>query len=78
MADMKEAVDRESEKPDNDFDNGDIELAIEEWQTDLKKLTIKVLWEAVPEGGGEVQDRFYEKLFFIHRDSGYDLLESKF
>ncbi|NJN96008.1 MAG: cytochrome bc complex cytochrome b subunit [Anaerolineales bacterium] len=78
LAEMKEAVDRESEKEDNNFYNGDITLAVEDWQTDLKKLTITVWWDEVPEGGTELEPRTYEKLFFIHRESGYHLLESKF
>jgi hypothetical protein len=78
MAEIKEAVDREGERPDNNFYNGDMTIDIEEWQTNLKRLTVTVLWEEVPEGGTEREARTFEKLFFIHRDSGYDLLESKF
>lgn len=78
IAEMKEAVERESGGAENNFYEGDITLSIEEWQTDLKKLTITVLWEEVPEGKTEREPRTYEKLFFIHRHSGYDLLESKF
>jgi hypothetical protein len=78
LAEMKEAVDRESAKPDNNFYNGDITVAVEDWQTDLKKLTVTVLWEEVPEGGTEREARTFEKIFFIHRESGYELLESTF
>jgi ubiquinol-cytochrome c reductase cytochrome b subunit len=78
MAEMKEAVDRESERPTNNFDDGDITMIIEDWQTDLKKLTVTVSWNEIPEGGGEKQARTYQAPFFIHRDSNYELLESKF
>ena len=78
MAEMKEAVDREGAKPDNNFFAGDVNLKIEDWQTDLKKLTVTVFWEEVPEGGGEREARTFEKVFFIHRESNYELLESKF
>jgi ubiquinol-cytochrome c reductase cytochrome b subunit len=78
LAKMKEAVDRESARPNGNFFAGDINFRIEDWQTDLKKLTVTVLWEEVPEGGSEREARTFEKVFFIHRESNYDLLESKF
>ncbi|HXV98333.1 MAG TPA: cytochrome b N-terminal domain-containing protein, partial [Anaerolineae bacterium] len=78
LTEMKEAVDRESARPDNNFYNGDISVTVEDWQNDLKKLTVTVEWEEVPEGGTEREARTFEKVFFIHGESDYELLESKF
>jgi hypothetical protein len=74
---MEEAVHRESEKPDNNFFNGSMQVRIEQWQPDLKKLTTTVLWEEVPEGStsGELEERTFLKEFYFHQDSNYTLLE---
>lgn len=77
MHEIEEAVHRESAKPDNNFFNGSVELTIEQWQPNLKKLTTTVFWEEVPEGGspGELQENSYKKEFYFHPDSNYSLLE---
>lgn len=75
--DMEEAVARESARPDNNFFSGSIKVTIEDWQADLKRLTMTVSWEEVPEGGtaGQREERSFEKTFFIHRESNYELLD---
>jgi quinol-cytochrome oxidoreductase complex cytochrome b subunit len=75
MAEMREAVERESSRGDNNFFKGRLNVNVENWQTDLKRMTITVFWEEVPEGGGERVERNYLKTFFFHKDSGYELLE---
>ncbi len=74
---MEEAAHRESINPDNNFFNGKMTVTIEDWQTDLKKLSFKVFWEEVPEGSTDntLQERDFEKVIFIHRDSNHKLLE---
>lgn len=74
---MAEATERESRNPNNNFYNGKMTVAIENWQTDLKKLTFRVIWEEVPEGStdGTLEEGTYEKVIFIHRASNYHLLE---
>lgn len=78
MEEMEEAVARESAKPipDNNFYNGSMNVNIEQWQPDLKKLTITVNWEEVPEGSqsGQREERSYNKVFYFHKDSNYELL----
>lgn len=77
MREMAEAVERESAKPDNNFFNGKITIDIEPWQTNLKKFTVTVIWDEVPEGSttGQLEERTFEKVFFFHKDSNYELLE---
>jgi hypothetical protein len=74
---MAEAVERESAKPDNNFFEGKMVVTVEDWQPDLKRLTFTVLWEEIPEGSTDnvLQEADFEKIIFIHRDSGYHLLE---
>ncbi len=77
LEDIEEAVHRESEKPDNNFFNGSMQVKIEQWQPNLKKLTISVFWEEVPEGSetGELVENTFKKEFYFHPDSNYSLLE---
>jgi hypothetical protein len=75
MAEMHEAVERESSRGNNNFFKGRMNVNVENWQTDLKRMTITVFWEEVPEGGGERVERNYLKTFFFHKGSGYELLE---
>lgn len=77
LDEISEAVERESAEPDNNFFNAEMIVAIENWQTDLKKLTFTVQWEEIPEGSTDnvLQEADFEKVFFIHRDSGYHLLD---
>ena len=77
MEEMEIAVTRESNKVDNNFFDGRMNVSIEEWQTNLKKFTVTVLWKEVPEGSttGELEERTFEKTFYFHRDSSYELLE---
>ncbi len=77
LEEMEEAVDRESERSDNNFYDGSITVDVEEWQANLKKLEMTVFWEEVPEGSddGRREEREFGKIFYIHSDSGYDLLE---
>jgi ubiquinol-cytochrome c reductase cytochrome b subunit len=39
-------------------------MIIEEWQTDLKKVTLRILWDDVETG----QRQSYEHVYFLHRD----------
>jgi len=77
MAEMSEAVERESLRAGNNFFEGSMQVDIEDWQTNLKKFTITVFWEEVPEGSvtGELEARTFEKTFFFHKNSHYELLE---
>jgi ubiquinol-cytochrome c reductase cytochrome b subunit len=77
MHEMEEAVDRESVKADNNFFNGSMTVDVEPWQTDLKKFTLTVDWEEVPEGSttGELEEASFGKTFYFHRNSNYELLE---
>lgn len=77
MHEMEEAVTRESAVPDNNFFNGKINVTIEQWQTNLKRFTVTVMWDEVPEGSstGQLEERTFEKTFYFHRDSNYELLE---
>jgi len=77
MHEMEEAAHRESERVGNNFFNGEIEMQIEQWQPDLKKMTVTVFWEEVPEGSdtGQLEENTYKKIFYFHPDSNYSLLE---
>lgn len=77
MEEMAEAVERDSAKPDNNFFGGEMVVTVEDWQTGLKRLNFMVLWEELPEGSTDnvLQEATFEKTIFIHRDSGYHLLE---
>jgi hypothetical protein len=74
---MEEAAHRESLRPGNNFFEGNIVIEIEPWQTDLKRLTMTVHWLEIPEGSTDniTQPRDFEKTFFMHRASDYQLLE---
>lgn len=75
MAEMREAVGRESSKGDNNFFNGRMNVTIEDWQANLKRMIITVFWEEVPESGGDRVAREEKKTFYFHEDSNYELLE---
>jgi hypothetical protein len=79
LHEMEEAVHRESERIDNNFFDGTVQVDIEQWQPNLKKLTITVFWKEVPEGSasGELVDNSLKKEFYFHVDSDYELLETK-
>jgi quinol-cytochrome oxidoreductase complex cytochrome b subunit len=74
---MVEAVHRESEKPDNNFFEGNIVVEIEQWTPVLKRLTMTVNWLEVPEGSttGELVENSLSKVFYFHEDANYSLLE---
>jgi quinol-cytochrome oxidoreductase complex cytochrome b subunit len=77
LHEMREAVHRESERLDNNFFEGNIQVKIEQWQPTLKKMTVTVLWKEVPEGSttGELVENSLTKKFYFHVNSNYDLLE---
>ncbi|MDH3674184.1 MAG: hypothetical protein OES12_01715, partial [Anaerolineae bacterium] len=74
---MGEATHRESEKPDNNFFNGNTRLEVEQWSPILKKITMQVDWEEVPEGSttGDLVENTLKKEIYIHENSDYSLLE---
>jgi quinol-cytochrome oxidoreductase complex cytochrome b subunit len=77
VEEMGEATHRESEKPDNNFFNGNTGLEVEQWSPILKKITMQVDWEEVPEGSttGELVENTLKKEIYIHENSDYSLLE---
>jgi ubiquinol-cytochrome c reductase cytochrome b subunit len=85
LVEINEAVERESARRGNNFCDGRINVTIKDWQTDLKQLTMTVFWQEVPEGEGasdchdvgsdQLAERSFEKTFYIHRESNYELLE---
>jgi len=77
MEEMEVAVTRESAKSNNNFFKGHMNVTIEQWQTGLKKFTATVFWEEVPESSttGELEERSFERTFYFHRNSNYELLE---
>jgi len=77
VAELAEAVHRESEKPDNNFFEGNVVVKIEQWTPVLKKLTMTVNWLEVPEGSttGELVENSLSKTFYFHESSNYSLLE---
>lgn len=77
MHEMQEAVHRESEKLDNNFFDGNIVMEVEQWQPNLKRLSVTVFWKEVPEGSttGELVDNQLRSEFYFHEDSDYQLLE---
>ncbi len=77
LEEMEEAAHRDSARPDNNFFDAVVTVEIVDWQKDLKQVTTSVYWQEVPEGGeaGQLVDGTYEKVIYMHRDSGYHLLE---
>ncbi len=77
MHEIEEAAHRESENPANNFFNGEVTIQIEQWSPVLKKLTMTVNWEEVPEGSqtGELEENSLSKVFYFHENSNYTLLE---
>ena len=77
VEEIGEATHRESERPENNFFNGSTTLEIEQWTPILKKITMQVEWEEVPEGSetGELVENTLKKELYIHEDSDYSLLE---
>jgi quinol-cytochrome oxidoreductase complex cytochrome b subunit len=74
MAEINEAAERESSKLGERFSEAKVNITIQDWQTDLKRMDITVNWLEVPEGGGELQPRDYNKIYFFHKHSNYELL----
>jgi hypothetical protein len=74
---ISEAVLRESNRTGNNFFNGSVVIDIQEWQTDLRRLAVTIHWQEVPEGSSDnrLVERSYEKVFYMHRNSNYTLLE---
>ena len=79
LAEMHEAVVRESNRRGNNFFDGDITLKVEDWQTDLKRLEVTVHWLEIPEGSTDniAEPGTFNKVIYFHRDSDYSLLEWK-
>ena len=77
MEEMTVAAARESAKPDNNFFNACIEVEIEQWTPELKRMAMEVTWEEVPETSttGELEEASYKKVLYLHEDSDYTLLE---
>jgi hypothetical protein len=78
LEEMHEAVVRESEVPDNNFFEGHMEVEIVQFQEKLRRMTVTVFWEEVPEGSESGQREPappYIKKFFFHEDSHYELME---
>ena len=52
-------------------------MEIEQWQPNLKRLSITVSWKEVPERSttGELVDNELRSEFYFHEDSDYRLLE---
>jgi quinol-cytochrome oxidoreductase complex cytochrome b subunit len=77
IAEMAEAAERESLREGNNFFEGKMNVKIENWQTNLKKFTVTVFWEEVPEGSAtnERVERTFVKTFYFHQNSHYELLE---
>jgi hypothetical protein len=42
-------------------------FVVEDWQTDLKKITLRITW--TPQGRGDTGS--YEKIIYLHKDSDY-------
>ena len=76
LEEMTVAAARESAKPNNFF-NACVEMEIEQWTPELKRMTIEVTWEEVPEGSttGELEEASYKMVYYFHEDSNYTLLE---
>jgi ubiquinol-cytochrome c reductase cytochrome b subunit len=77
LGEMEEAVVRESNQSNNNFFDGDINVTINDWQTDLKQLVVTITWLEIPEGSTDnvAVERSHEAVFYIHRESNYELLE---
>ena len=77
LEEMTEAAHRESERLDNNFFDARVQVEIVDWQTDLKQISFTVYWMEVPEGSatGELVEADYVKTIYIHKNSGYHLLE---
>jgi hypothetical protein len=41
-------------------------MLVEDWQTDLRKVTLRIVWDDVTTG----QSKTYERHVFLHRDNG--------
>lgn len=73
MEEIKIAVERESRLAEaNNFHNPGVTVDVEQWQQDLKKLIMTVHWQEIPPEGGELADREYEKIIYIHKDANYE------
>ncbi len=73
MHEIREAIVRESQLAQaHNFYDSRVTLDIEDWQKDLKKLTMTVYWSEIPEGGGEMAQRDFEKEIYIHHDANYE------
>ncbi len=77
VEELEEAIHRETENPSNNFYDGQVVLSVESWSPVVKKVTMEVFWQEVPEGDttGQLVDNSTKKEIFIHEDSDYTLLE---
>jgi hypothetical protein len=77
LQEMEEAAHRDSEATGNNFFEAHVTVDIENWQTDLKRVTVSVFWLEVPEGStdGQLAENDFTKSIFIHKNAGYELLD---
>ena len=75
LEEMQEAVERDSLDPNLNFFEGNMTVEIVDWQENLKQINVSVFWQEIPEGGTELADADFVKTIYMHKDSGYHLLE---
>ncbi|MEE9216614.1 MAG: cytochrome b N-terminal domain-containing protein [Anaerolineales bacterium] len=67
---LLKTFDRELEHARDDPLYGEVEgfMVVEDWQTDLKKITVRVVWANSETG----EPSEFSEIFFFHRNSDYD------
>jgi len=77
LAELRDAVDRESNKRGNNFFDGNLQFTVQDWQSDLKRVSVIVTWLEIPEGSTDniAISKCFEKVLYFQQKSDYDLLE---
>jgi len=63
---VNEAATNEHLQPYQRMPNANAVLLVEDWQTDLRKVTLRIVWDDVTSG----ESKTYERHLFIHRNHG--------
>ena len=64
--DVIHAATAEDLEPYQQLPNAEAVMVVEDWQTDLRKVTMRITWDDVESG----ERTTYEKHVFIHADTG--------
>jgi quinol-cytochrome oxidoreductase complex cytochrome b subunit len=58
----------DAEEKDPDFNNPEAFMLVSDWAPDLKRVTMRILWEETNTDTNQVEDKSLEHLYYLHAD----------